>query len=61
MGFGPRSNTPVLATHVETCTFTYDPNPGASQDSGYVQIRLRLTERNESVNIQFGTHADNMP
>ncbi|CAN7384511.1 prepilin-type N-terminal cleavage/methylation domain-containing protein [Pseudoduganella sp. LjRoot289] len=51
----------VLATHVEQCTFTYNPNPGAAQDAGYVQVQIKLTDHNESVRIQFGTHADNVP
>lgn len=53
--------TAVLATHVEECTFNYNPNPGAAQDAGYVQVQIKLTDHNESVRIQFGTHADNVP
>ncbi|SFV05082.1 prepilin-type N-terminal cleavage/methylation domain-containing protein [Pseudoduganella namucuonensis] len=57
----PAASTPVLATHVESCTITYNPTPGAAQASGYVQIDLKLTDRGESVRIQFGTHTDNVP
>jgi len=57
----PGPSTPVLATKVESCQFIYNPNAGAAQDAGYMQIKLKLTDKDESVQILFGTHADNVP
>jgi MSHA biogenesis protein MshO len=55
------AGAPVLATHVEQCEFSYNPNAGAAQDAGYLQIKLKIRDQNESVQILFGTHADNVP
>lgn len=55
------AGAPVLATHVEQCEFSYNPNAGAAQDAGYLQIKLKITDQNESVQILFGMHADNVP
>ncbi len=58
----PSANTPIVATNVESCTFTYDPNAGtAGLNTGYMQIQLRLTQNNQSVQILVGTHTDNTP
>lgn len=57
----PAANTPVLATKVQSCTFIYNPNSGGTMSTGYMQLQLQLTERNESVRILVGTHADNTP
>jgi MSHA biogenesis protein MshO len=57
----PGAGTPVVATKVESCEFIYNPNAGAAQDAGYMQIKLKLTDKDESVQILFGTHADNVP
>lgn len=57
----PNAATAVLATHVSQCSFIYNPNPGAAQDAGYVQVQITLKEKDESVQLQFGTHADNVP
>jgi MSHA biogenesis protein MshO len=57
----PNASTPMLATKVESCEFIYNPNAGAAQDAGYMQMKLKLTDKDESVQILFGTHADNVP
>lgn len=58
----PVATTPVVATNVQTCTFTYDPNANTSTlNTGYMQLRLRLTQDNQSVQIVVGTHTDNTP
>ena len=51
----------ILATHVRTCTFFYDPNNGATQQSGFVWMRLELSQANESVTLAYGVHVDNVP
>lgn len=58
----PGNTTPVVATKVESCTFTYDPNANnAGLNTGYMQMRLRLTQSNQSVQLVVGTHTDNTP
>lgn len=55
------AGTPVLATNVESCGFVYSPNQGATQESGYAQMQLRLTKGGESVSLTMGAHVDNVP
>lgn len=57
----PTSGGAVLATKVQSCTFTYDANHGATQQSGFVWMQLQLTEANESASLAYGTHVDNVP
>jgi MSHA biogenesis protein MshO len=51
----------VLATRVKSCNFVYDPNQGATQQSGFVWMQLDLTEANETVSLSYGAHVDNVP
>lgn len=51
----------VLATSVKKCTFTYDPNKGATQQSGFVWMRVELSRSGESVALAHGVHVDNVP
>ena len=51
----------ILATRVRSCNFIYDPNQGATQQSGFVWMQLELTEANETVSISYGAHVDNVP
>ena len=66
-GFGgnscpaPGANPAIVASHVASCTFRYDPNPGATQESGYVEVDITLQEANEFVRLFFGVHVDNVP
>lgn len=53
--------SPVLATNVESCSFVYSPNQGATQESGYAQLQLKLTRGGESVSLTMGAHVDNVP
>ncbi len=55
------SASPIVATHVAACTFRYDPNPGATQESGYAEVDLTLQEENEIVRLTFGAHVENVP
>jgi MSHA biogenesis protein MshO len=57
----PVSTTPILVSSVESCVFVYDPNHGATQQSGFVEIQLKITQRNESVSLVYGAHVDNVP
>lgn len=51
----------VVATDVAGCTFVYDPNAGATQQSGFVWMRLELSRSGESVALAHGVHVDNLP
>ncbi len=51
----------LLATKVQSCTFTYDPNKGATQQSGFLAIDLTITRNNESVHLGGGAHISNVP
>ena len=51
----------VLATNVRQCTFVYNPNQGATQQSGFVWMRLELKRSGESVALAHGVHVDNVP
>jgi MSHA biogenesis protein MshO len=58
----PVATTPVVATKVQSCTFTYAPNAGNNDlNTGYMHINLRLTQDNQTVQIVVGTHTDNTP
>lgn len=51
----------ILATRVSACHFIYDPNHGATQQSGYVWLQLELREAGESAALAYGTHVSNVP
>lgn len=51
----------VLADKVSACSFLYEPNQGATQEAGFVQARLTITERGESASLVLGAHVDNVP
>ena len=51
----------VLATRVLACSFVYDPNKGATQQSGFVSMRLDLARSNETVGLLAGAHVVNVP
>ena len=51
----------IVATDVANCTFVYSPNAGATQQSGFVWMRLELERAGESVVLSHGVHVDNVP
>lgn len=51
----------VVATHLRSCTFVYDPNQGATQQSGFVWMELELTRAGESAHLAIGAHVANGP
>ena len=53
--------TPVLATKVRDCRFDYSPNQGATQQSGFVWMKLEIAEQKEPVVLVHGVHVDNAP
>jgi len=51
----------VLATRVRSCSFVYDPNQGATQQSGFVWMELELARNGEAAHIAMGAHVANGP
>jgi MSHA biogenesis protein MshO len=51
----------LLATNVQSCTFVYDPNQGATQQSGFLWMELLMTRNNESAKLAVGAHVMNVP
>jgi MSHA biogenesis protein MshO len=59
------TNGAVVATDVvcgvPNTYFVYDPNKGATQQSGFVWMRVELSRSGESVTLAHGVHVDNVP
>jgi MSHA biogenesis protein MshO len=51
----------LLADHVSACTFIYNPNAGATQQSGFVSMELELERSGEIVHLLMGAHVSNVP
>jgi len=51
----------VMATHVRSCRFVYDPNQGATQQNGFVSLQLELARNGETTSLVFGAHVVNVP
>jgi MSHA biogenesis protein MshO len=51
----------VLATRVRTCSFVYDPNQGATQQSGFVWMEIELARNGEKAHLAMGAHVANGP
>ena len=51
----------VLATRVRSCSFVYDPNQGATQQSGFVWMELELARNAETAHLTIGAHVANGP
>jgi MSHA biogenesis protein MshO len=64
-GAAPQQTCPtgpaILVTKVSDCNFVYLENEGATQQSGYLQLRLGLTDGDESVRLTMGAHVENVP
>lgn len=51
----------VVATSVDAAVFVYNPNQGATQQSGYIQMQLTLTDHGETISLAHGVHVENAP
>jgi MSHA biogenesis protein MshO len=51
----------IVATKVRSCTFSYDPNPGGTQQYGFVWLDIELARNNEIVGLASGAHVVNAP
>jgi MSHA biogenesis protein MshO len=53
--------TSTVASKVSSCSIVYNPNQGATQQSGFVQLQLTLTDGGESVTLTIGSQVENVP
>lgn len=51
----------VATADIVNCQFIYDPNQGATQQSGFVWMRLELGRNGENIALAHGAHVDNVP
>jgi len=51
----------VLATRIVSCSFLYDPSQGATQQSGFLFMDLKLSRNNETSRLAVGAHVNNVP
>ncbi len=51
----------VVATKVKSCSFVYDSNHGATQQSGFMWLDLTITQSNETAHMAVGAHVMNVP
>lgn len=51
----------LVATHIRSCTFIYDPNQGATQQSGFIWMDLAIARNNEVAHLAVGAHVQNAP
>jgi MSHA biogenesis protein MshO len=51
----------VVATKIRSCTFVYDPNKGATQQSGFIWMDLGIARNNETAHLATGGHVQNSP
>ena len=50
-----------LATNMSSCSFVYNPNQGATQQSGFVWMQIELTSGGEKIALAYGAHVSNVP
>jgi len=51
----------IAATQVKSCTFVYDANHGATQQSGFIWIEIELARAGEIAHLAVGAHVANSP
>ena len=51
----------ILVAKVSDCNFLYRESQGATQQSGYLQLRLGLAEGGEAARLTMGAHVENTP
>jgi MSHA biogenesis protein MshO len=57
----PVNGAAVVASKVSDCSFIYRENEGATQQSGYLQLSLGLTDEDETATLTMGAHVENVP
>jgi len=51
----------VIATRVRSCSFVYDANQGATQQSGFLWLEISIARNNETAHLAVGAHVMNVP
>lgn len=51
----------VLANKLVSCSFLYNPNQGATQQSGFLAMQLVFARNGEQVRLAVGAHVSNVP
>lgn len=51
----------ILATKVKSCSFIYDPNQGATLQSGFLWLDLEIARNSETAHMAVGAHVMNVP
>ena len=51
----------VLATKIKSCSFLYNPNQGATQQSGFLSMDIEVSRNNETAHLAVGAHVNNVP
>jgi MSHA biogenesis protein MshO len=51
----------ILVAKVSDCSILYHESQGVTQQSGYMQLRLGLSEGGESARLTMGAHVENTP
>ena len=57
----PTAGAVPLATNVAACEFVYNPNQGATQQSGFLWMRIELLSGGERMALTHGAHVSNVP
>jgi MSHA biogenesis protein MshO len=57
----PTVDSRIVASNAQACTFVYQPNASATQQSGYLRMTMTLTDHAESVTLVHGIHVENAP
>lgn len=55
------SGADVVASNLTSCAFVYDPNQGATQQSGFMWLQLTLSRNKEAATLAVGAHVLNTP
>lgn len=50
-----------MATNVKSCSFVYDPNQGATQQSGFLWMDLEIARNHATAHLAVGAHVMNVP
>lgn len=58
---GQLSGADVVARFVKSCSFTYSPNQGSTEQNGFLSAQLEITKANQVVSLLVGVHVDNTP
>ena len=55
------TNGYVVTKNVLSCNFVYDPNQGATQQSGFVWMQIEVARAGEKATLSMGAHVSNVP